>query len=275
MKRLNLFVALCVIFVGLNSCKKDEPSASVDEISLSQQETQAEEALDETDLVIDEAIYRYTAQLKSASTGNFAYLNDCPVITSNLPSMPQVITIDFGTSCTGSDGKTRSGKIIIISDSFSNFPSVREKAFDNFMVDGIKIQGNAVKTINKYQENNIRIAQIHEDVTITFPEIAGTARRVADLTRLYQKNGLLNPLDNQVAIWGTVEFTRISGKTLTKTIAASSPLLFKVACDHIVSGTISVTTSNNRSWSIDYGNGDCDNKATLTMGEKSREIRIH
>jgi hypothetical protein len=142
------------------------------------------------------------------------------------------------------------------------------------MVDGKKIDGSVVKTISKDQENNIRTAVIQENITITFPDNEGTAKRVASLTRQYERGLLATRLDNQIITWGTVEFTRLSGVKLTKTITAANPLVFKVACHHIVSGMISVTTSNNKSWTLDYGNGECDNKATLTIGDKTKEIRI-
>jgi hypothetical protein len=274
MKQLKLVFAVCLMFIGFNSCQKEETTATVDEISLSQQETQAEETLADVDLLVDEAVDSNFSSLKSASIESAVYLTDCPVITVNKTATPQVITIDFGTACTGKDGKVRSGKIIVTSTSFNTFPSVRDKSFDNYYVDGKKIEGSIAKTITKDQENNIRTAVIKENITITFPDGEGKATRVADLTRQYQRNTLLNPLDNQIVSWGTVEFTRISGVKVTKTITSADPLVFKVACHHIVSGTVSVTTSNNRSWTINYGDGTCDAKATLTMDGKTKEIKI-
>lgn len=274
MKRLKLLFALCLMFIAFYSCQKDEGNESFDEISLSQQETQAEETLADIDILVDEALDLNFSLLKSASIESSVYLGDCPNITVNRTSNPQTITIDFGTSCTGKDGKVRAGKIIVASASFTTYPSVRDKSFDNYTVDGKKVEGSILKTISKDQENNIRTAVIHEDITITFPDGEGTATRVANLTRQYERNELANRLDNKVVCWGTVEFIRISGVKLTKTITAENPLIFKIACHHIVSGLVSVTTSTNRSWTIDFGNGDCDNKATLTIGEKTKEIRI-
>jgi hypothetical protein len=80
--------------------------------------------------------------------------------------------------------------------------------------------------------------------------------------------------DNKIVSWGTVAFTRVSGVTVNKTIAEATPLVFNVACHHIVSGIVSVTTSNNISWTIDFGNGDCDKLATLTVGGKTKTITI-
>lgn len=274
MKSLKMFIALGLMFSVFNSCQKDDASPVFDEITLSQQETQTEESLADIDLIVDEALDVNLGQLKSASINNSVYLGDCPVITINKTANPQVMTIDFGTSCTGKDGKIRSGKIIVSSDSFATFPSVRDKTFDNYYVDGKKIEGSIVKTITKDQENNIRTAVLQEDVTITFADKEGSAHRVANLTRQYQRGQLANKSDNQIVSWGTVVFTRISGVEITKTITANSPLIFKTECHHLVSGIVSVTTSNNRSWSINYGNGDCDNLATLTIGDKTKEIRI-
>jgi hypothetical protein len=273
MKRLKMFFALTIMLSVVFSCQKEDVATAIDEIELSQQETLAEQALADIDLLVDEALDANFLLLKSSSIDN-AYLGECPVVTVNKTANPQVMTIDFGNGCTGKDGKMRSGKIIVTSTSFNTFPSVRDKSFENFYVDGNKIEGSMTKTINKDQENNIRTAVITENVTITFPEGKGKATRVVNQTRQYQRNKLMNPADNQVTSWGNVEFTRISGVKVTKTVSAEKPMVFKVSCHQIVSGVVNVTTSANRSWTIDYGDGTCDNKATLTVGDKTKEIKI-
>lgn len=275
MKQIKLVFAVCLMFIGFNSCQKDAVVPVFDELLLSQQETQAEETLADIDMMVDEALDLNFGTLKSASIEGSLFLTDCPVTTVDKNANPQVMTIDFGTACTGKDGKVRSGKIIVTSASFTTFPSIRDKSFDNYYVDGKKIEGSVTKTISKDQENNIRTAAITENVTITFPDGEGKATRVANMTRQYQRNTLANREDNQVVSWGTVEFTRISGVKVTKTVTAEDPLVFKVACHHIVSGTVSFTASNNRNWTVNYGNGDCDNKATLTIDDKTKEIKIH
>ncbi len=113
-----------------------------------------------------------------------------------------------------------------------------------------------------------------EDITINFPNNEETAHRIANLTRQYQRNVLANKDDNQVVSWGTVEFTRVSGVKVTKTVTVENPLVFKASCHHIVSGTVSIVTSNNRNWTINYGTGECDNIAILTINGKTKEIKI-
>src|SRR5659263_355049 len=75
-------------------------------------------------------------------------------------------TIDFGTSCTGKDGRVRSGKILVSATSFKIFPSVRQKTFENFMVDDRKIEGTVIKTIQKDATNLIRTATVKENITV-------------------------------------------------------------------------------------------------------------
>jgi len=274
MKRFTIIVAVSILLTAFHSCQKDEVTPLFDEISMSQQETLAEESLNDIDILVDEALDTNFGILKSASLESLSYLTDCPVVTVNKTAVPQVMTIDFGTSCIGKDGKKRSGKIIVTSTAFNTFPSVRDKTFENYVVDGKKIEGTVTKTISKDQVNNIRTAVISENITITFPNGEGTAKRIANLTRQYQRNTLNNKEDNMVVSWGKVEFTRITGVQVTKTISDKNPLVYKIACHHLVSGIVNVTTSKNASWSIDYGDGTCDNLAILTIGDKTKEIKI-
>lgn len=274
MKRFSMLLATGLVLATFSSCQKDDTTTAVDEVALTQQETQSEEIMNDIDLLVDEAIDTNVSGLKSATTQGLAYLNDCPVITINTEVSPEVLTIDFGTACTGEDGKVRSGKIIVTSASFNTFPSVRTKTFENFYVDGKKVEGEVIKTISKDQENNIRTAEINEDVTITFADNEGTAKRTANVTRQYERGERLIRLDNQVVSWGTIEFTRVNGVKITKTVSQDNPLIFRNACHHIVSGLVSVAVSNGRNGTIDYGTGNCDNLATITIDGQSKEVRI-
>ncbi len=274
MKLLKIFFALSLILVASISCEKKTLQATIDEVILSQQETQSEEVLADVDLIVDEAVTQNATLLKSGTIGSSSYLTSCAIVTLNTKVTPQVLTIDFGTSCTGKDGKVRSGKIIVTSVAFNTFPSVRNKTFDNYFVDGKKIEGSVIKTIQKDNVNNIRTASIQEDITISLPNNEGMAHRTANLTRQYMLNNLGIHDDNQVNTWGTVEFTRVSGVKVTKTVAGENPLVYSAACHHIVSGFVTISTSTGHNWTIDFGNGDCDNKAILTIGNKSKEITI-
>jgi hypothetical protein len=257
----------------LNFCQKENDTAE-DNVLLTEQETIAEEILSDLDILVDEALDFQLFFLKSASLDGTYFLGDCPTVTYDKTSTPKVMTIDFGKACTGKDGKIRSGKIIVTSTSFDNIKLERTKTFENFVVDGKKIEGSIGKTITIDREDHSRVAVTKENVSVTFPDNGGKAQRKAEMTREYKLNSIGNIFDNVITSWGKVEFTRISGTKVTKTINESDPLVFKISCHRLVSGTVNFTTSDNRSWSVDYGDGECDNLATITQGDKTRVIHL-
>ncbi|MCX6307387.1 MAG: hypothetical protein NTY32_00680 [Bacteroidia bacterium] len=283
MKKTVFLFTLGLACALLPSCQNNGAGILNDESALigadspavaSLDETQLDEAMESVDLLIDEAIFNHASLLRSTLADN-AYLTDCPVITVDTIAVPHVMTIDFGTACTGKDGRVRSGKIIVSATSFKIFPSVRQKTFDNFTVDSRKIEGSVTKTIQKDLINISRTATIKENIQVINTVKGDTISRVSDITRLYKMNVLADKTDDQTLTWGTVVNTRPNGVIFTKTIAEATPLLFQASCRHIVSGIASFENSLGRKWSIDYGDGSCDNKATLTVNGKSKEITIH
>jgi len=273
MKILSSFFVTGLAIAALVSCQKEDTTLE-DALPVVEQETIVEETLFELDAMADEAVNLKLNEGKSAVTEGDFYLSSCSVITIDNTSDPKVITIDFGNGCTGKDGKSRSGKIIITATSFVDATSERIKTFEDFYVDGRKVEGVVNKTITIDREDRSRVAEILEDITITFPGEGGTAHRVAGLTREY-RFGLPGVLqDNIVTSYGTVEFTRVNGLKVTKAISESYPLVFKTSCHRIVSGVVTVTTSDYRTWTVDYGDGTCDNLATITVGDKTRIIRL-
>jgi hypothetical protein len=74
--------------------------------------------------------------------------------------------------------------------------------------------------------------------------------------------------------WGTVEFTRVCGLKVTRTVAEVKPFIFKMKCHQVVSGIVTFTTSDNRIWTLDYGDGGYDNKATLIKIGETKEIKL-
>jgi hypothetical protein len=77
--------------------------------------------------------------------------------------------------------------------------------------------------------------------------------------------------DDVFSIQGRSKTTYASGITVTKN--TETPLIKPVACNWIVKGILKIKI-NNRELFLDYGNGDCDNKALLKWGDHVREITL-
>ncbi|HPJ79802.1 MAG TPA: hypothetical protein P5086_04965 [Prolixibacteraceae bacterium] len=269
-----IFLSLWVFLPGLfHSCQEETVTAEDPEL-LTRQEVQFEELMADLDAMVDEALFLQLNPLKAATGEGDYFRNSCPVVTYSRSDGTRVLTLNFGEGCTGRDGKVRSGKIIVTSGSFEESGFEREKRFDQFMVDGKKVEGRILKTITFDRQTLLRTASVEEEVTLTFPDDKGVVKRKASLTREYELHFPGIGRDNLMRSWGTVEVTRLNGIKFTKTITQENPVVFLVSCHRNVSGVVTFTTSDGRSWSLDYGDGTCDNLATLTKDGESKTIKL-
>lgn len=279
MKKLSYLIFAGVLSCLLASCDKNETPANIanEDTTVIADENATEEVGTEIDAIIDESLTLSISatQLRSAITNDSTnYLTSCPIVSLDTVNTTKILTIDFGSECTGKDGKVRSGKIIVKSTSFSKTSVERITTFENYTVEGKKIEGSINKSITRMITAKSRLATITEDLSITFPDNKGTAHRIAKLTRMYEY-GLVNIVrDDKITTWGTVEFTGIKGNKITKTVDQLTPLVYKIGCKRIVSGIQIITRSDKQTLTIDYGDGNCDNIATVTNGSKTWTINF-
>jgi len=59
--------------------------------------------------------------------------------------------------------------------------------------------------------------------------------------------------------------------TITSTI--TTPLSVKADCSHIISGVV-VNTKKNKTATLNYGDGTCDNMATITIDGTVKTIKL-
>ncbi len=273
MKRNIFLFSIALAAISLTSCRQEEVAGD-DDIQLTSLETLAEEILLDIDGLVDEALELRFGPLKSAVAAEGDYLSGCPVVKVDSTAEAIILTLNFGEQCVGKDGKIRSGKIIVTS-SYADISKKRVKTFENFLVDGKKVEGIIEKSMTPQKEEHMKTATIVEDVTITFPENKGSIHRQTNLTREYRFYRPAIERDNTVTSWGETDFTRLSGLKITKKIDKETPLLFKVKCHQIVSGIVTFSTSDNQTWQVDYGDGNCDRKAILTRNGKTKTIFLH
>lgn len=279
MKKFSLFIAVGMLTLSLGSCDKSEPvtNGQDENTTIVADEGTTEEVGTEVDAIVDEALTLSSSiQLKSATESDtLNYLTaTCPIITLDTINTTKVLTIDFGTSCTGKDGKVRAGKIIVTCTNLFRLNVTRTCTFDNYTVDGKIIKGTINKTITRLISAKSRQATISENISVTFPNDGGTAYRKAELTRIYFYGWVDLLRDDKITTWGTVEFTRINGNKITKTIDVTTPLVYKIVCRQIVSGTQVITRSDKKTLTINYGDGTCDREATVTDGISTWTIKL-
>ena len=204
-------------------------------------------------------------------------LGTCPSITATLTtSFPVSITFDWGTGCTSADdGITRSGKITAsVSGMMNMVSSVLTFTFTDFVSEGNKISGvHKITYLGLNTGNNWPKYSIFTEAKIEFPDKKFINYR-AEYIRLHAE-GSATPLIIADDVWRTEG--KSSGKTregINWTASYPSAIVKKASCKWFSSGSVLITPEVGPSCIIDYGDGTCDNKATLKIEEKTINIEL-
>jgi hypothetical protein len=269
MKTKTLILISVVAGLAFASCQRSEP---LEESSV--------EAAD--DAVVSEALYddvfaslEIATVLAENTLKSATVIDTCPLVEVTFPGTglwPRNVTIDYGESCIGLNDVERSGKIIIaMSAARRTEGSVRTVTFDNYTVNGAKIEGTyAVENLGVNGSSNTVFSVSLSGGKITFPDermITRTFLREREYTEGY---GTLTPWDDKCLITGYATGTNLNGVAYTHTI--KSALEWQAACRFIVSGSIEFDIDGVEPFTLDYGEGECDAIATLSRGDETKEI---
>lgn len=276
--KANLIVLASIFAVAtLVSCDKTE-SLSVTQTENSQligEEQAVELVSTEIDAIADEALtVKSLSGFRSAAADSTSYLGTCATLTLDSTNTKKILTIDFGTNCVGKDGKSRSGKIIITSESFSEVIGItRFIEFSKFTINGDTISGSIRKKTVSFLDLYKRKAYLEENIVIKRKNNGGIAKRIAEVFRIYDINRPALIRDDKITIWGNVEFINTKGATIVKNATELKPLVYRKLCHQIVSG-LEVVVRSEKTLTIDFGDGSCDGIATVTDGTNSWVIKL-
>jgi hypothetical protein len=278
-KVLMMITALAVL--SFSSCKKDKStSGAIDQtsVNLADDDAVTDVVYEDVFNTADNATIMLDQVGKSLDAGTETIFTDsCPTITVTRPTSalwPKIVTVDYGTSCTGINDNVRSGKIVIeVTGPRLQTGSKRTITFVNYFFNGIKVEGTKVLENMGYNNSqNLVISVKLTDGKLTLPD-GTTIERTVDHQREWIA-GLLtkNIWDDECLITGTATGKNIDGITYTNTILTA--LHWTRACRFIESGVVNILMSGKEAVQLDYGNGDCDAKAVVTRGDVSKEILL-
>ncbi|MGC9343552.1 MAG: hypothetical protein ACP5E3_12680 [Bacteroidales bacterium] len=204
----------------------------------------------------------------------------CKTITIEHPDnenfWPRTVTIDYGEGCIGPNGRTRSGKIIIVvNERYISEEYFRTVTFDNFYIDDYKIEGfKSVSNEGENENGNIYFSVNLEGGKVISPEGKEISREYSRIREWVA--GSDTPRlrwDDEYMITGESEGINRKGIAYKRTIL--EPLYVSKDCRWIKSGNVQIEAEERETAILDYGDGSCDRLATVTVGEKSWTIRLH
>jgi hypothetical protein len=240
---------------------------------------------DVSNVAEDQYGMQQSSTLKTSQTVK-SILPACATVTIVLTNDRWTRTIDFGTEgCTLQNGNVVKGKIIVsASRNFAELTKTMTISFVNFYHNKKLIEGT--RTITNTVKSTELLTTAHPvftnsiDMTVTFSDGKKYSRKGTRVRE--QVEGIDTKFtleDNVYLVWGYHITTFPNGSKLTATI--KTPLRFVMACKlpFPVSGTKTFLKTdkddlNKREGLIDFGTGECDALATITINGTTREINL-
>jgi len=264
MKKLNLALALIALAVLVTSCNKEE-DIKTEDTSIAREDSFAESVFERVSDIADEAYDMSTNHLKSTEW-NRLFLSPCATVSLDTTVMPRVLTIDFGdTNCLCFDGRYRRGQILVTFNGRYRHPgTVITTGFNEYYVNDNKIEGSKVVTnMGPNQQGHVYFTI--EIIGVIYKAnnggvVSWNSSREREWIQGYQTG---TPWDDIYLITGTADGTLETGWTWEREIL--NPLRVELACRFIVSGTVEIRPEERPVRILDYGNGDCDNIATVIV----------
>ncbi len=267
-KNGSLLASILMMIILFTSCRKKETESYENTLS---DDSYASSTYDDVKTIADEAAKNGSVTSYKTDGTEETLAGPCANVTVDTANSLKTVTVDFGTSnCTCVDGRNRRGKIIItFTGKYRDQGTVITHTFDNYFVDDNQVMGTKkVTNIGNYTytvEVNGTIIKANNGGTITW-----TSTRTRTWTQGY--NTLLIG-DDVYEVTGSSSGTNAQGKNFTKTIL--TPLVRKMAVGcrrNFVQGTMEIVVAGGRTRKVDYGDGTCDDLATVTIGNRTRTI---
>ena len=211
-----------------------------------------------------------------AGKSNMHYMNGLvPVVSIDTAEAgyPITITIDYGDEMITRHGREISGKVVIeLSGPQNTDGTTRNISYIGCKIDSIGIEGTSTETFNG-DNTTTRLLTNASNVNFTLPDGTVIVREGNTVREWLQ--GLNTPLecdDDMVQITGKINVSVSTGDNYVREI--TEPLIRLGDCRHPVQGIVQYTKNDALIAELNYGDGTCDNLATLTTDGATVEIEL-
>ncbi|MBI1222859.1 MAG: hypothetical protein GC180_09675 [Bacteroidetes bacterium] len=251
------------------SCKKDKTTTSQPENS--------GDLLMGQELVISE---QYFGDLKSiadeAESGSLSSFKSAGCATVTLDQSNKKIKVDFGSSnCLCKDNRFRRGVLdITYTKTYWDSGNVITITPSNYYVNDYGLNGTKMVTNLGLDANSNPHWQVDVNGTVIKPLNGGTVGWICNrIMHWVAGSGTpANWTDDAWEMEGSATLTTSSNAVYNLDI--QSNLHRALACAYIDKGVLQISKTGITPRIIDYGNGTCDNDATLTVGSVSIPFKL-
>lgn len=269
-KQISIPVLLLTVIVLtiMNACKKDNPVTTDPAVETSVQALRSQQLISTSFGIALHGAEKANGLLNQSAEERCSAVTIFP---ADATTFPKTITVDFGSGCTDSDGKFKTGKVVVTVDKIWEANTEVSILYDNYTEDGaqlsgkftLKNQSSSDAGIYSVLAQDIKAADtngftLDYDAVQTFTQIAGHAT-------------WWDWSDDVYEITGSIQSVLTNGETVDWTI--QNGLTKANNCLWISEGT-GLLDINGLNVGVDYGDGSCDNKATLTINGQTYEVTL-
>lgn len=279
MKNRFLFLVTFVSALVITSCNKTE--FTDEDFTIAEDEVFAIQADESADQMINPAAFG--GHLPGADTKGFPgpgkyrffpFRNfpECAEVTVGDGGFPKDIVIDFNGDCATWHGNSINGKILItVSDAIINEGATIKVVYDGLTFGARAIEREALMTNEGKNANGNLVISFSSRTKVTYRNGHVSVREFAGEKEWI--SGFLSPeiTDDKFHVTGSGTVTVDDEFRFSREI--TTPLYIDRACRFILSGVVEITR-NGETMTIDYGDGECDNIATVTKDDETEEIEL-
>jgi len=276
----NIFLVLIALgaVLGTTSCKKRKLNKST---VTSQDNAIAEMVFNDAFKVTEDAMK--DNGLEKSGLGLSSTYNSCATVSLTPPlgdtTFPKTLTIDFGSvNCEDAYGIERRGKVIATTTGYyRDAGTVITITTENYYVNDYKVEGTKTVTNNGLNsDNQTYFTIVISGAVITYPngDVASyESNRIRTWVIGEATQGLLGILDDEYDITGTASGINREGRSYTMTV--TSALRVAILCRWVKQGTIEIQPEDLYLRTVDFGDGTCDNDASVTINSKVYNFQMY
>ncbi len=272
MKKAGSLFILMAMFMALVSCDKSKDTTDpTPDLDASKDLILAESFFAEIKDISDDAV----ASLEGLKSTMTPYLGPCAEISIDNQDTLFVLTIDFGDeNCLCNDGRHRRGKIInTYSGAYWQAGTVITHETEDYFVNDNEVIVSKIVTNQGEDEEGYPTFTIEEDGSIVLAETGDTITRTAIRERKWVEGyDTFRRLDDVYHITGNASGNDRLGRNYEAEILTA--LRREVTCHHFVSGIRTRAVEGLPTRTLDYGDGECDNVATLIINDQEYTITL-
>lgn len=275
---LGLAIASIVSAGIFSSCKKKEKEEKDSDTAGAADQSLASSTVNDMTSISDEAAKTYSVSSFRTADANGLLAASCASITVDTLAAAKTITVNFGaTNCVCNDGRARRGSLIIsFTGKYRDSLTVITVSPQNYYVNDNQVTGTKTITNKGHNAAHHLVYEINANIQITKANNGGTISWQTNRQREWLTGeNTLQWNDDTYSITGTASGSTSNGNSFSSNI--TSPLIRNMAFGcrrHFTQGTMEHTPGGKATRYIDFGNGSCDDQATVTINGNTYTITL-